>query len=438
MADLAVFGLGYVGAVTTAALAALGHNVVGVDTNVTKVATVAAGASPVVESGLDDLLAAGVVAGRIRAVSDGAQAVTASDVSMVCVGTPSRGNGSLDLEQVERVCLMIGSALAGSDRYHVVAIRSTMLPGAMGDVVIPALEGASGKLAGVDFGVCVNPEFLREGTSLKDFRAPPFTLIGGDDERAVAVIADLYEQLDAELVITPMRVAEMVKYASNAFHALKVTFANEIGTLCKALDIDSHQVMDVFLRDRALNISEAYLRPGFAFGGSCLPKDLRALTYQARRLDADVPLLDAIVPSNTAHVERALRMIQDQERKRIGFLGFSFKAGTDDLRESPIVELIERLIGKGYDVMVYDRNVSLANLEGANRAHIEREIPHIASLMADSVADVMAFAEVVVIGNASAEFRDVPDSVGDEQVVIDLVRISPQVHAKPSYQGICW
>ena len=438
MADLAVFGLGYVGAVTTAALAALGHNVVGVDTNVAKVATVAAGASPVVESGLDDLLAAGVVAGRIRAVSDGAQAVTASDVSMVCVGTPSRGNGSLDLEQVERVCLMIGSALAGSDRYHVVAIRSTMLPGAMGDIVIPALEGASGKLAGVDFGVCVNPEFLREGTSLKDFRAPPFTLIGGDDERAVAVIADLYEQLDAELVITPMRVAEMVKYASNAFHALKVTFANEIGTLCKALDIDSHQVMDVFLRDRALNISEAYLRPGFAFGGSCLPKDLRALTYQARRLDADVPLLDAIVPSNTAHVERALRMIQDQERKRIGFLGFSFKAGTDDLRESPIVELIERLIGKGYDVMVYDRNVSLANLEGANRAHIEREIPHIASLMADSVADVMAFAEVVVIGNASAEFRDVPDSVGDEQVVIDLVRISPQVHAKPSYQGICW
>ena len=438
MADLAVFGLGYVGAVTTAALAALGHNVVGVDTNVTKVATVAAGASPVVESGLDDLLAAGVVAGRIRAVSDGAQAVTASDVSMVCVGTPSRGNGSLDLEQVERVCLMIGSALAGSDRYHVVAIRSTMLPGAMGDIVIPALEGASGKLAGVDFGVCVNPEFLREGTSLKDFRAPPFTLIGGDDERAVAVIADLYEQLDAELVITPMRVAEMVKYASNAFHALKVTFANEIGTLCKALDIDSHQVMDVFLRDRALNISEAYLRPGFAFGGSCLPKDLRALTYQARRLDADVPLLDAIVPSNTAHVERALRMIQDQERKRIGFLGFSFKAGTDDLRESPIVELIERLIGKGYDVMVYDRNVSLANLEGANRAHIEREIPHIASLMADSVANVMAFADVVVIGNASAEFRDVPDSVGDEQVVIDLVRISPQVHAKPGYQGICW
>ena len=313
-----------------------------------------------------------------------------------------------------------------------------MLPGAMGDVVIPALEKESGKTAGVDFGVCVNPEFLREGTSLRDFREPPFTLIGGDDERAVASIADLYDQLEAELVVTPMRVAEMVKYASNAFHALKVTFANEIGTLCKALDIDSHEVMDVFVRDRALNVSEAYLRPGFAYGGSCLPKDLRALIYQARRLDADVPLLEAIIPSNTAHVERALRLIQDQKRKRIGFLGFSFKAGTDDLRESPIVELIERLIGKGCDVMVYDRNVSLANLEGANRAHIEREIPHIASLMADSVADVMAFAEVVVIGNASEEFRDVPESVSDEQVVIDLVRISPEVHAEPGYQGICW
>jgi GDP-mannose 6-dehydrogenase len=438
MADVAVFGLGYVGAVTTAALAALGHNVVGVDTNEAKVAMVASGRSPVVETGLDDLLAAGVAAGRIQAVEDATQAVNASSVSMICVGTPSRGNGSLDLQQVERVCLMIGSALAEDDAYHVVAIRSTMLPGAMGDVVIPALEKESGKTAGVDFGVCVNPEFLREGTSLRDFREPPFTLIGGDDERAVAAIADLYEQLDAELVVTPMRVAEMVKYASNAFHALKVTFANEIGTLCKALDIDSHEVMDVFVRDRALNVSEAYLRPGFAYGGSCLPKDLRALIYQARRLDADVPLLGAIIPSNTAHVERALRLIQDQKRKRIGFLGFSFKAGTDDLRESPIVELIERLIGKGCDVMVYDRNVSLANLEGANRAHIEREIPHIASLMTDSVAGVMAFAEVVVIGNASEEFRDVPERIGDEQVVIDLVRISPEVRAKPGYQGICW
>ena len=438
MADLAVFGLGYVGAVTTAALADLGHNVVGVDTNPTKVAMVSAGRSPVVESGLDDLLAAGVAAGRIRAVADAIPAVAASDISMVCVGTPSRANGSLDLAQVERVCLMIGSALAGSDRYHVVAIRSTMLPGSIGDVVIPALEEASGKSAGVDFGVCVNPEFLREGTSLRDFRDPPFTLIGGDDERAVTAIADLYDQIDADLVVTPIRVAEMVKYASNAFHALKVTFANEIGTVCKALGIDSHDVMDIFLRDRTLNISEAYLRPGFAYGGSCLPKDLRALTYQARRLDADVPLLDAIIPSNTAHVERALRMIQDQDRKRIGFLGFSFKAGTDDLRESPIVELIERLIGKGCDVMVYDRNVSLANLEGANRAHIEREIPHIASLMADSVADVMAFAEVVVIGNASEEFRDVPDDLGDDQVVIDLIRISHQVPATRGYQGICW
>lgn len=438
MADLAVFGLGYVGAVTTAALAEFGHRVVGVDTNPAKVEMINEGRSPVIEEGLEALLAAGVAAGRIRATDDTAAAVATSDISMVCVGTPSLPNGSLDLGQVERVARMIGAALAGRDRYHVVAIRSTMIPGAMDGVVVPALEEASGKKVGADFGVVVNPEFLREGSSLRDFREPPFTLIGGDDDEAISVVSSLYEDIAAELVVVPLRVAEMIKYTSNAFHALKVTFANEIGAICKSLGIDSHQVMDVFAKDDKLNISRAYLRPGFAFGGSCLPKDLRALSYHARTLDTEIPLLEAIMRSNEVHVERALRMVQAHGRKRIGVLGFSFKAGTDDLRESPLVELIERLIGKGNEVMVYDRSVSLANLSGSNRAYIEREIPHIASLMADSVADVVAFADILVVGNAADEFRDVPDAVRDDQVVIDLVRILPDTQSKPGYHGIAW
>jgi len=437
MANVAVFGLGYVGTVTTAALASFGHTVLGVDTSPAKVDMIREGRSPVVEEGLDELLAAGVAAGRIQATDDAAAAVASSDISMVCVGTPSLHNGSLDLSQVQRVAQMIGSALAESDRYHVVAIRSTMVPGSMDDVVIAALEEASGKSAGVDFGVCVNPEFLREGSSLRDFREPPFTLIGGD-ERAVSLVADLYASVEAELVIVPLRVAEMVKYTSNAFHALKVTFANEIGAICKSLGIDSHQVMDVFARDRKLNISDAYLRPGFAFGGSCLPKDLRALSYHAKTLDTEVPLLEAIMRSNAVQIERAVRMIQAHGRKRIGVLGFSFKAGTDDLRESPLVELIERLIGKGYDMKVYDRSVSLANLQGSNRAYIEREIPHIASLMADSVADVVASSDVLIVGNSAEEFRDVPDAARDDQVVIDLVRILPGTQSKPGYHGISW
>ncbi len=438
MVDLAIFGLGYVGAVTTAALASLGHNVIGVDKDVSKTELVSSGRSPVVEAGLEELLSAGVEAGRIRATTSAEEAVAESSISMVCVGTPSHPNGSLDLSQVERVCEGIGSAMATTDSYHVVAIRSTMVPGSMEDVVIPALEKASGGRVGVDFGVCVNPEFLREGASIEDFTNPPFTLIGGDDDRATAAVAALYEGIDSDLLIVPGRVAEMVKYVSNAYHALKVTFANEIGAICKTLAIDSHQVMDVFVRDRKLNVSAAYLKPGFAFGGSCLPKDVRALTHLARSIDTDVPLLDTIMTSNERHVERALRMVQAEGRKRIGVLGFSFKAGTDDLRESPLVELIERLIGKGYDLTVYDRNVSLANLKGSNRAYIEREIPHIASLMADSIEDVLSSAELVIIGNGSAEFRHVAQAVTDDQTVIDLVRIGEQVAVRPGYNGICW
>lgn len=439
MTRISVFGLGYVGAVTAGALARNGHHVVGVDPNLTKVEMIAAGRSPVVEAGLDDLIGEGVAAGRIRATTDAEEAVLDTDVSMICVGTPSNGNGSLDLTQVEKVCQEIGLALSSTADPHVVVVRSTMLPGSTEGVVIPTLEAASGRRAGRDLGVCVNPEFLREGTSIEDFYDPPFTLLGGEDERAIEAARGLYEGIGAPVLVVAFRVAEMAKYASNAFHALKITFANEIGNVCVEQGIDSHRVMEILCRDTKLNISPAYLRPGFAFGGSCLPKDLRALVYQARRADVEAPLLEAISRSNQGQIQRALRMVRDTGRKRVGVLGLSFKAGTDDLRESPMVELIERLIGKGYRVRVFDRNVSLANLQGANRAYIEKEIPHIASLMVETVEDVLASSDVVVIGNGDPEFARASAEARPEQVIIDLVRIDGDRRGSDErYRGICW
>lgn len=436
---ISVFGLGYVGAVSVAALADSGHELVGVDANPDKVAMVAAGRTPVIEAGLGELMAAGVAAGRIRATTDALEAVSASDLSFICVGTPSLSNGSLDLGQVEKVCGDIGAALATLGRTgHVVVARSTMLPGSMDEVVIPALERSSGLRAGVDFGICCNPEFLREGTSIKDFRQPPFTLIGADDQAVATVVREVYASIDAEEVVVPVRVAEMAKYASNAFHALKVTFANEVGSICKASGIDGRVVMDVFARDTRLNVSAAYLRPGFAFGGSCLPKDVRALVHHAGRADVGVPMLNSILPANQAHLARAYELVRATGERRVGFLGFSFKAGTDDLRESPTVELIERLIGKGYEIGVYDRNVSLANLQGANRAYIEREIPHIASLMHATADDVLAAFDVIVIGNPSPEFVTVLEHAAPRHRIIDLVGLLPVAPAGVDYDGMCW
>jgi GDP-mannose 6-dehydrogenase len=436
---IAVFGLGYVGTVSAAALADNGHQVVGVDANTDKVDMINANRSPVIETGLEDLLTKGVEAGRIRATHHAEEAVLATDVSMICVGTPSNPNGSLDLTHVEKVCHEIGLALGRKATPHVVVVRSTMLPGGTEDVVIPTLEQASGKRVGADFGVCVNPEFLREGSSLRDFYEPPFTLIGGSDDRAVASVRGVYSMLKAPVMVVPMRDAEMVKYACNAFHALKVTFANEIGNICVEQAIDGHRVIEILCQDTKLNISPAYLRPGFAFGGSCLPKDLRALVYQARLFDVGVPVLEAIMRSNARQIEKALQMIQQTHRKRVGVLGLSFKAGTDDLRESPTVELIERLVGKGYVVRVYDRNVSLANLQGSNRAYIEREIPHIASLMTDSFDQVLAESEVIVISNGDEEFKRVLREAGPDQEIIDLVRINGSLDEVPRrYRGICW
>jgi GDP-mannose 6-dehydrogenase len=439
MAEISVFGLGYVGSVLIACLADYGHQVIGVDVNPTKVDMVSEGYSPVIEAGLAELMMRGVKAGNIRATTDVQQAVQGSDLSFVCVGTPSHSNGSLNLNYVERVCSDIGKALATKTGYHNVVMRSTMLPGSTEEIVIPALERASGKRAGIDFGTCFNPEFLREGTSIGDFYNPPYTIIGTGDERVVETLRDLYSDIDAPLIVTTYKVAEMAKYVNNAFHALKVTFANEIGDICKQQNIDSHKVMDIVCMDHKLNLSPYYLKPGFAFGGSCLPKDLRALVYHGHHLDTHTPVLESILPSHSRQIEIAYQMVRRTGRKRVGVLGFSFKAGTDDLRESPIVELIEHLIGKGYTVTVYDKNVSLANLQGANRAYIETEIPHIASLMADSIEAVLDNSDVIVIGNRSAAFADVIHRLRDDQVMIDLVRVTdPEVVSNGKYQGICW
>jgi GDP-mannose 6-dehydrogenase len=434
---VSVFGLGYVGCVSAACLAKSGHEVVGTDVNPTKVEMVDGGQSPIVEPGIGDLLAEVVAAGRLRATGDAAEAVADSDVSLVCVGTPSRPNGSLDLTYIKRACQEIGEALAAKPRYHVVAMRSTMLPGTVEGTVIPALEVFSGKRAGRDFGVAVNPEFLREGTSVADFATPPFTLIGADDEDAAAPLACLYSHVDAPVVKVGIREAEMVKYACNAFHALKVTFANEIGNICKAAGIDSHVVMDVFCRDTKLNLSPYYLKPGFAFGGSCLPKDLRAINYKAKITDVDVPLLGALNASNRLQVEHAAQRVLRTGKKNVGILGMSFKSGTDDLRESPMVSLIETLIGKGLRLSVYDRDVELARLFGANKDYIEREIPHISSLMRGSLAEVIAACEVVVVGKKEDEYRTALVSAGPDLEVIDLVRLDGIENLR-GYDGLCW
>jgi GDP-mannose 6-dehydrogenase len=437
MTKVSIFGLGYVGSVSAACLADSGFEVMGVDVSPVKVDMIAGGHSPIVEEGLEDVVARAVASGRLRATTDPTEAVHDTDISLICVGTPSNPNGSLDLTAVQRVAETIGVAMRDKDARHTVVVRSTMLPGSTDERVIPALERHSGKAAGQGFGVAYNPEFLREGTSLHDFYNPPFTVIGSEDAQSAEVIAALYANVAGEVIRTRIRVAEMVKYACNAFHALKVSFANEIGQLAKAQGVDSHQVMDIFTRDRKLNIAPAYLRPGFAFGGSCLPKDLRALLHEGRRNDLSLPVLEAILPSNQLQIERAFELVRASGARNVGVLGLSFKAGTDDLRESPLVALVERLIGRGYKVKVYDENVSLANIVGANRAYIEQEIPHIVSIMTDSVDDVVSQSEVVIVGNADPTFGAAL-SGGSDRRVIDLVRLGEGVRAGAGYEGITW
>lgn len=437
--NVSVFGLGYVGSVSAASLASDGHTVIGVDVNPGKVEMLATGRSPVVEPGLDDLIRESVEAGRLTATTDALEAVAATDISLVCVGTPSRRNGSLDFNYLERVSGEIGQALRSKDSYHVVVIRSTVLPGTTHQVIIPALERAAGRRYGEGFGVSVNPEFLREGSALGDFRNPPITLVGHNHAVDAARSLRLYENVHAPVVSTTIVVAEMVKYASNSWHALKIAFANEIGNLCKRLGVDSHDVMDVFVQDQKLNISPRYLRPGFAFGGSCLPKDVRAMQHRARQLDLELPVIQSILPSNQMQIQHAIDAIVETGRKRIGLLGFAFKAGTDDLRESPAVILAEALLGKGYDLAIYDRNVSLARLVGANKEYIEEQIPHLSSLLRESIDEVIGRSEVIVIGNLAPEFGEAVMRTRPDQIVVDLVRaVADESRIPADYRGLCW
>jgi GDP-mannose 6-dehydrogenase len=434
---ISIFGLGYVGAVSAGCLATDGHEVIGVDPNRTKVELINQGTTPIIEKDIGEMIAATVKSGHLRATADVRDAVFGSDMSLICVGTPSQLNGNLDLSHVRKVCQEIGAAIREKDSFHVVVARSTMLPGSMRSLVIPTLEAASGKVAGVDFGVCNNPEFLREGTAVYDYYNPPKTVIGESDEKAGALLVQLYEKMDAPLVRTDVETAEMVKYTDNTWHAVKVAFANEIGNICKAVGIDGHKVMEIFCQDTKLNLSPYYMKPGFAFGGSCLPKDVRALTYKARSLDLDLPLLNSILPSNQRQVEKGIKMIVDKGARKVGILGFSFKAGTDDLRESPLVDVIEYLLGKGYELKLYDKNVNLAALTGANQDYILNHIPHISKLMVNNMQDVLDFADTIVIGNGAAEFKTVPASLQPHQHIVDLVRISKEQSGE-QYDGICW
>jgi GDP-mannose 6-dehydrogenase len=425
--------------VTAACLGDRGHDVIGVDVAPFKVKLLNEGKATIVEEGISELVQKTHAAGRLRATTSVADAVHASSISLICVGTPSQANGNLDLSYVERVCTQIGEALRDKPTWHAVVVRSTVFPGTTRELALPALERASGKKAGRDFGVSMNPEFLREGSSIKDFYAPPFTVIGAEDDATAQAVSSLYAGIDAPLHVVETGVAEMLKYACNAYHGLKVGFANEIGNLCKAVGVDSHEVMRLFVLDTKLNVSRAYLRPGFAFGGSCLPKDLRAITYRGRQLDVPTPILSATLASNEAQIARAFNMVMAAGHRRVGVLGLAFKEGTDDLRESPMVSVVERLLGKGMDVSIYDREVSEAGLIGSNREFVEREIPHVWSLFRPSVADVLAHADTVVIGNSSAEFRTIEPRLRPGQMVIDLVRaFGGRRSDGRSYDGICW
>jgi GDP-mannose 6-dehydrogenase len=435
---ISVFGLGYVGTVSAGCLANAGHDVVGVDPVHAKVELINKGESPIIEAGIGDIIRATVASGKLRAAGDPVEAIDSTDLSLVCVGTPSQANGNLDLRYIRRSCEEIGSALKKKDARHTIVIRSTILPGTMRNVVVPFLEEFSAKKAGTDFGICHNPEFLREGSAVKDFHAPPKTVIGELDEQSGSLLSQLYASLDAPLIRTDLETAEMVKYVDNSWHALKIGFANEIGNLCKTQGIDAHGVMNIFCQDRKLNISAAYLMPGFAFGGSCLPKDLRALSYTAKMHDLNLPILTSILPSNEMQVSRGLELILKKAHKKIGILGFSFKAGTDDLRESPLIEVIERLLGKGYDLRIYDKNVNLASLVGANKDFLLNRIPHISRLMVGSLDSVLDHAQTIVIGNQDPDFRDVPDRLREGQTVIDLVRVTDNPSEKNNYEGICW
>jgi GDP-mannose 6-dehydrogenase len=429
--------MGYVGAVCAACLADRGHSVIGVEISEVKVDLINQGKSPIVEPGLDELIGSGVAQGRIRATTDTVDAVANSKLSMICVGTPSKKSGDLDLRYIETVAREIGLAIKDKLGRHTVVVRSTVLPGTVKSIVVPILEAASGKRAGEDFGVAVNPEFLRESTAIQDYNNPPMTVIGEWDEASGELLTSLYADLTAPVVRKPIEVAEMVKYACNVWHATKVSFANEIGTIAKALGVDGRQVMDVVCQDRKLNLSKYYLRPGFAFGGSCLPKDVRALDYRATQLDAEHPLLRSLMASNQAQIRKAFDLIESFGYRRIGLLGLSFKAKTDDLRESPLVELAEMLIGKGYELSIFDENVEFARVNGANAEYINHHIPHVSSLLKSDIYEVIECSDVVVLGQRDENFENAVNGSRNGRKVVDLVGFMPHPSTE-DMQGIGW
>jgi GDP-mannose 6-dehydrogenase len=438
--DVSIFGLGYVGCVSAACLASLGHRVVAVDINIDKVDMINKGISPIVEHRLEELIHTGLITGNLRATSNPEEAVAHGTVLLICVGTPSDANGNLNFKYIDRVCRDIANSLQNISDYKVIAIRSTLIPGTIEQRVVPILGGESGKKSGIKFSVASNPEFLREGSAVADFNNPPFTLIGSNDERASLLLGQIYKDIPAKIYYTDPDTASMVKYACNAYHGLKVVFANEIGLLCKKVGIDGTEVMDIFCQDTNLNISPKYLRPSFAFGGSCLPKDMRALLYLAKHSDLPLPMLESILPSNRLHLQNvAERILNDPTRNKVGIIGLTFKPGTDDLRESPIVQLVEILHGKGLKVKIYDNNVSLSKLIGGNKAFIEQVIPHISAMMCESIEDVVKNSEVIVICHNLDDDGDYLASLlSPRHKIIDLVKISPQKFLNSTYEGICW
>ncbi|MGD0696124.1 MAG: UDP-glucose/GDP-mannose dehydrogenase family protein [Terriglobia bacterium] len=438
--SVSIFGLGYVGSVMAACLAHKGNKVIGVDVSAAKVEMLASGRSPIVEARVDELVAEGSKACRLHATTDPAAAVRDSEISFLCVGTPSQRNGKLDLSHVEHVCREIGDAIGHKDSPHLVVLRSTVLPGTTESLAIPTLEAASGKRLGEGFTVCYNPEFMREGSAVADFFQPPYTVLGARDVAHLAPLRRVYEWAPGRVFETSIAVAEMVKYVSNVFHALKVDFANEIGTVAKHLGVDTQAVAEIYTADTRLNISPAYLMPGFAFGGSCLPKDLRALQYRAKELDLRLPLLESLMPSNQEHIERAVESVLRTGKKKVALLGLSFKAGTDDLRESPQVQLAKKLLGEGCQLRIWDPHVSLGQLTGSNRQYIEEVIPHLGSLLSPNLQEVMESAEVIVVGTKSATKDMLAEHLKPEHIVIDLINLdrAARVAGQPQYQGICW
>jgi GDP-mannose 6-dehydrogenase len=437
---ISVFGLGYVGTVTAACLADRGNTVIGVDLSRTKVEAMNKGNSPIVEPRVSELIAESHKAGLLQATSSAETAVLNSDITFLCVGTPSLRNGKLDLGHIEPVCREIGEILRKKNSFHLVVLRSTVLPGTAESIVVPTLEKASGRRMGAEFGVCVNPEFMREGTAVTDFLQPAMTIIGAADKSHASLVRELYAWAPGRIFETSFRSAEMMKYVCNTWHAVKVAFANEIGTMARAMEVDAESLMDIFVSDTKLNISPTYLKPGFAFGGSCLPKDVRALNYRAKELDIRLPLLEAIMPSNEEHLERALEMVLAAGKRKIAMLGLSFKAATDDLRESPQVQLVKRLLGEGREIEIWDSNVSLGRLIGSNREYIEQVIPHIGSLLKTDLEEVLRNAEVVVIGTHGLDQELLRLNIRADQEVIDLVNLEKvrRLATSGSYKGICW